>query len=384
MDKKAQLIPLYHAAIDAVSGRQSVLNVAKTMTDFKPNQIIAIGKAAADMTVGALEVFAPCPALVVTKYRHRSQALLRFAGVTVIEAGHPLPDDNSLKAGRMLLETVSQLAAGSQLLVLVSGGASALAECLPEEISLNDWQALTEKLIGEGLTIAQINQQRKQRSLIKDGRLLSHVSGVNQIEVVTLAISDVQGDDIAVIGSGIGDIHRLVQAEGIKGRVELIATNTIARQGAQIAAHQAGFQVRMNSETLYDDVFNLAANIGELLRNAQKNGQHGVYLFGGEPTIKLPDNPGNGGRNQSLALALAKEIAGVSDITILVAGTDGTDGPTDAAGGIVDGTSFNRLPTAQSALDKADAGTYLRQTDDIFITGPTGTNVMDLVIAIVG
>jgi len=119
--------------------------------------------------------------------------------------------------------------------------------------------------------------------------------------------------------------------------------------------------------------------MGALLRQANE----GVYIWGGEPTITLPARPGNGGRNQSLGLALAKEIAGTDKITILVAGTDGSDGPTQAAGAIVDGSTFRHADEAQRALDAANAGDYLEEVGALFVTGPTGTNVMDLVIAIV-
>ena len=109
----------------------------------------------------------------------------------------------------------------------------------------------------------------------------------------------------------------------------------------------------------------------------------GVYIWGGEPTIVLPDNPGRGGRNQSPALALSGYLAGKNNITLLVAGTDGTDGPTSAAGGLVDGSTYANPEAARQALHNADAGTYLEQQHSLFVTGPTNTNVMDLAIAIV-
>ena len=140
-----------------------------------------------------------------------------------------------------------------------------------------------------------------------------------------------------------------------------------------------GYEVRLNQESLYGDVFELAKIIGPELRDAAP----GVYIRGGEPTIMLPDNPGRGGRNQSLSLALSEYLSGSDKISLLVAGTDGTDGPTSAAGGLVDGKTFADPEAAREALQKANAGAYLEQQASLFVTGPTNTNVMDLMIAIV-
>ncbi len=135
--------------------------------------------------------------------------------------------------------------------------------------------------------------------------------------------------------------------------------------------------MRLNEESLYGDVFDLALVIGERMRLAKS----GVYIWGGEPTVVLPENPGRGGRNQSLALAASEWISGRDNVLLLVAGTDGTDGPTTAAGGLVDGNTWHE--DARQFLQNADAGRYLEQHDSLFVTGPTNTNVMDLVIAIV-
>lgn len=366
MTPRDTLISIFDAGVSAVKGRVAVTQGLAGLTGFQPDLILAVGKAAGDMCIGARALYgAQVPALVVTKYDHTPQGLL----ATFIESAHPVPDGNSLKAGRALLEAVSGMGAGTNLLLLVSGGASALAEVLAKGMSLIDLQTLSADLVASGADIATINTKRKEISLIKDGQLLATFKGNR---VVIAAISDVEGDSIATIGSGIGDPHRCTAM----AETRLVATNQTSRQACETQAKTLGQNVISNEETLYDDVFTLAPNIARKIAAAPS----GILIFGGEPTIKLPANPGNGGRNQSLALALAKEISGTTGITILVAGTDGTDGPTDAAGAIIDGTTFSN--TAQSALDHADAGTYLRQTGDILKTGPTGTNVMDLVIAL--
>ncbi len=370
--RKRALLEIWQAAIDAVSGRQAVINAIVADSQFAPDLIVAVGKAASGMCLGALDRFPGCAALVVTKYDHSDAELSAMKSVEIIEAAHPIPDRNSLEAGRALLERIGAMPAGSRVLMLVSGGASALAEALPDGMSLADLQAITDEMIAGGKTIAQINARRKQTSLIKDGKLIERFYGE---EIRVYAISDVQGDSIETIGSGLGDCSLAEARAGSK----IIASNTLARELAARRARELGLVVNLNEETLYGDVFELAPVIGERLQAAAP----GVYIWGGEPTVILPENPGRGGRNQSLALALAEHIAGRQDITLLVAGTDGTDGPTNAAGGIVDGATWADPDAAAAALRAADAGSYLVSVDSLFVTGPTNTNVMDLAIALV-
>jgi hydroxypyruvate reductase len=370
--RKEALIGIWQAAIDAVSGYQSVANALQADPTFRPDQVIAVGKAAAGMCLGALDSLPPCEALVVTKYDHVDDRLRDREGVIILESAHPLPDQNSLAAGHALLERTFTMEADSRLLLLVSGGASALAEALPAGMSLDDLRVQTDELIATGKTIAQINAWRKQNSRIKDGKLVEAFKGA---EIRVYAISDVEGDAIDTIGSGLGDCHRA----SVLATSKIIASNQIAREQAEQKALELGYEVRVNEETLYGDVHELAATLGDSLRNATP----GVYLWGGEPTVMLPENPGRGGRNQSLALAISEQIAGMENIGLLVAGTDGTDGPTTAAGGMVDGATWCDPEDARSALQQADAGRYLEKHDALFITGPTSTNVMDLVIAIV-
>lgn len=370
---KDSAVAIFNAAIDAVAGYSATYRAVSALDGFKPDQIIAVGKAASGMCAGALAASNPdCPALLVTKYDHTDQTMWAAPNVTVIESAHPVPDQHSLDAGKEMLATVDAMVPGSKLLLLVSGGTSALSEALPEDVSLEDWQQLTDQMLAAGYNIGQINARRKETSLIKDGKLLLNFKGA---EVRVLAISDVEGDSIATIGSGTGDSKRCPTTSS----VDLIATNEVARTAAATKAKALGFTVNDNQECLYDDVLVLSERIGQELAKATS----GVYIYGGEPTVKLPENPGSGGRNQALALGLAQHIVGRDDILILVAGTDGSDGPTDAAGGIVDGSTAVNVEQVRDALKRADAGTYLREHDGIFITGPTNTNVMDVVIAIV-
>ena len=370
--RKEDLQTIWRAAVSAVSGEEAVANAIRDDSAFKPDQIIAVGKAAVGMCRGALNHFGNCKALVVTKYDHADSDILSRSNVEVIESAHPIPDQKSLDAGRVLLECVSSLGEDSRLLVLVSGGASALAESLSDDLTLSDLQKITDEMIANGKTIGEINSQRKAMSQIKDGKLLSIFKG---LELRVYAISDVEGDAIGTIGSGIGDTRRAIK----NARSSIIASNEIARKRASIIAEQLGRVVKHNEESLYEDVFVLAKQLGKSLSEAEP----GVYIWGGEPTVILPENPGRGGRNQALALATSEHLRGNENISLLIAGTDGSDGPTSAAGGLVDSNTFRDSELARQSLKAADAGRYLESHDSLFVTGPTNTNVMDLAIAIV-
>lgn len=363
MDARALTRQIWQAGVDAVSGYAAT---AAALNDVaKPDQIIAVGKAAADMARAALDRFGPLSCLVVTKDDHGAGLP---GHVTLIEASHPVPDARSLRAGRALRETVATLGEDTRLLLLVSGGASSLAENLVDGVTLDDLAALNTRLLGEGLDIATMNVQRRKLSRIKGGGLLSAFKGAH---ATVLAISDVPGDEIAVIGSGIG-----AAPDGIAHDTRIIASNDHARAAAHQAAQNMGLSVLDNTQALHDDLFILAEDIGPKLRDMAR----GVIILGGEPTVTLPANPGQGGRNQALALALSRYIAGTDDMAILVGGTDGTDGPTDAAGGLIDGATWS--DSAEKFLRAADAGSYLATKGDLIKTGPTGTNVMDLLIAL--
>jgi hydroxypyruvate reductase len=202
--------------------------------------------------------------------------------------------------------------------------------------------------------------------------LLSHFHGC---ETRVYALSDVQGNSLAVIGGGIGDPARTSANVGAR----VVASNELARGAVAHEAGKLGLQVRLNEESIYRDVAGVAKEIASQLLS----GQPGVYIWGGEPTIELPPNPGIGGRNQSLALAIAAEIRGSTGISVLVAGTDGTDGPTEDAGAFVAGNTVDDPVAAEDALQRADAGSFLARRHCLFRSGPTDTNVMDLIVAMV-
>lgn len=359
-----ELIHLWGEAVKSVRGDVAVQRAISDGHVDAPQYIIAVGKAAAAMAVPACRTWPDIPCLVVTKYGHGTEAPPH---ATVIEAAHPVPDASSLEAGRALQEAVAACAPGSHLLMLVSGGASALAEVLDDGLTLEELSASTNELLASGATIAAMNVHRTARSQIKGGKLLAGFKGA---QVTTLALSDVEGDALATIGSGIGDAPA---APAFDFQPHIVASNTIARAAAASASARP---VTLNAETLYGDIADLALRIADHLKSAPA----GLTVLGGEPVTLLPDDPGTGGRNMALALHLAREIAGVNDLHILVAGTDGTDGPTDAAGAIVDGTTWQ--DSGAEALARADAYPWLEARGALLKSGPTGTNVADLLLAI--
>ncbi len=365
MTPRATALKIWQAGVDAVGGYAATQSAIQKLD--APDQILAVGKAAASMAQAALHHFGQRPCLVVTKDGH-GNALSQDADL--IETAHPVPDERSLRAGAALRETVMSQANGARLLVLVSGGASSLAEDLMPGVSLTDLTTLNAQLLASGQDITEMNAQRRKLSRIKSGGLLGFFPGAH---VDVLAISDVPGDDLNVIGSGIGMVP---QTATFSTHTQIIASNTHARDAAAQAAKTYGLSVVANLESLHADLPTLAVRVGSQLRSMGK----GVLILGGEPTVKLPPAPGRGGRNQALALALAEQIADHPDLVVVVGGTDGSDGPTQDAGGIIDGSTWTENG-AQFAMS-ADSGTYLEAHDALLTTGPTGTNVMDLLVAI--
>jgi glycerate 2-kinase len=373
--RKDIAVTALEAGVASVNGRNAVGENLRSDFAGAEVAILAIGKAASSMCLGALEVLG-CDTLsmVVTKYDHVDAELETLSNVRIIQSGHPIPDEQSLYAGREVIRFVEGLGENSALVVLVSGGASALIEALPSDMGLNDLQELTEEWIAGGKTIEEINAARIQISEIKGGKLLHKFRGK---EIRSYFISDVPADDISVIGSGIGCLPNDGSSQP-KFSSFVIGTNALARSAIAKWSDQAGLKVVINDGSLGGDVFDLSKRLSDEITA----GEDGIYIWGGEPTIVLPDNPGQGGRNQSLALSLAGNIKQQTDIAIVAAGTDGTDGPTDAAGGIIDGDTFDKHSDAERALKDADAGAYLQKAGDLYVSGPTGTNVMDIVVGV--
>ena len=388
--RKQTLLQLFQAGVDAVGGtqatRRALASESLQSTLNVPLHLVAIGKAADAMAQGALSVIGDRleSALVITKHDHLSDTLKDDHRVECHESGHPVPDEQSLIAGARLHEYVAQLPEDHLLIFLLSGGASALVEHLDNDLTLEDLRGTTDKLLASGAPIGEMNRQRRQLSLIKGGKLASVLS----CKVLQLLISDVPGDKLGDIGSGplVPDADTAMPAElPVWQRVDthIIASSTIAQTAVCAAAKAQGMKVQQASGNLDGDIGDVSARVAKTLSDAKP----GVYIWGGEPTVVLPSSPGRGGRNQHLALSLTDVLATHGSVSALVCGTDGTDGPTGDAGGLVDesgaAAAVERGVDVDQYLRAADAGTALETLDMLVTTGPTGTNVMDLCIAVV-
>jgi glycerate 2-kinase len=340
--------------------------------------VCALGKAAAAMAAGAHEAAAGAIAgtLIITRDAESCAAVAGLPGTEVILGGHPLPDERSLAAGERLLAWLAALPRDAQPLFLVSGGASSLIEVLAPGVTLAQLRELNRAALEEGVAIGEFNARRMALSAIKGGRLAQRLDGRPGR---ALFVSDVPGDDPAVIGSGILGPAR----EGpdcIERTVVASIDEAVAAVATDAAAH--GLTVHAPRRRFADSALRVAARCAhELsLQHAQ------LCVWGGESTVVLPPNPGRGGRNQHLALAAARLIAGHPELLLLAAGTDGSDGVTEDAGALVDADTCARVTLAgldaDECLKRADAARALAASGDLVHTGPTGTNVGDLVIGL--
>lgn len=412
-----QLRKLFQAGVDAVGGRQAVERAlrSESITGSLPNaltgpvHLVALGKAADAMAHGAISALGDhlVSGLLVTKHEHLSDELRTNDRLQCLEAGHPVPDQASLEAGERLCHYVGQIPADHQLIFLVSGGTSALVEYLDEGLTLDDLKRETDKLLSSGAAIGDMNRHRRTLSRIKGGKLARQIN----CPVLQLLISDVPGDKPGDIGSGLlvpDAANGMPASLPVWQRISthIIASSAIAQAAVARAADQMGLPVIQSSGNLDGDMAEVINRLSSVLRDSDLS--PGVYIWGGEPTIMLPESPGRGGRNQHLALAMAPVLSAIANraeaveasgssgsednsgnrgLSLLVGGTDGTDGPTGDAGGLVNEKTLARAQRLQldisRSLAKADAGSCLDQLDALVTTGPTGTNVMDLAIALV-
>jgi glycerate 2-kinase len=370
------LLELFDAALRSVSG---ITCVAQGLRSVGRRQyaLFAIGKAASAMTRGALDELQShvASALVITKDGHVDPGLRSDSRVTILETAHPVPDARSLAAGDALAAAVRALPSEVFPIFLVSGGSSSLVELLRPGASLDDLRALNERGLAAGWDIARLNRERGVLSLLKGGGV-ARMLGPR--EALALFVSDVPGDDPRVIGSGL-----LGPGAGSDRIERLVVANVDVAVRATIEAGAArGITLDARAQRFDGDAAEVAARFVEELRDTSADG----LVWGGESTVKLPARHGRGGRNTHLALAAARLLRADEPLTVLAAGTDGTDGPTEDAGAIVDARSIERAELAGCDVERAyrefDSGTALECSEDLVHTGPTGTNVGDLLIGI--
>ena len=409
-DLKQDALAIFHAALEAAEAGHAVRRHFFSPTgEFDRVSLIAVGKAACPMAAAVQEIVGERlnAALIVTKRGHVTSDL---QNTDVIEAGHPIPDTNSVRASEAVRRLVKPLSARDLLIIAISGGASALLSAPAHPVTLADKQRTTDLLLRAGATINELNAVRKHLSTLKGGRLAALAYPA---KVVGLILSDVIGDPLDVIASGptVPDPTTLEDAggvllkyglwdgvpESVRKRLEfgpetpkaddpvfgnvqniVVGSNRLALEAAEAKAEALNYKTNILSSTLEGEARVVAREHAEILKRAMPPA---CILSGGETTVTVRGT-GKGGRNQEFALAAAQEMDGLQSVAILCAGTDGTDGPTDAAGAFATGDTIERARRldldAAKYLARNDAYSFFDALGDLVKTGPTGTNVMDV------
>jgi glycerate 2-kinase len=375
--RRRLLLELLQAGLARVHGRHCVAAALSATAPPAPVWVAAVGKAATAMALGAQDALGNAieRTLIITREPEDLRAFGAAASPEVWLGSHPIPDERSLAAGARLLAWVDELPERVWPLFLVSGGASSLVEVPAEGATLADLAALTRLSFSSGMAIGELNARRAALSCIKGGRLAARLAGR---EARALFVSDVPEDDPRVIGSGL-----MGPAPG-GDRVERLVVASVDHAVAAVAARaaQLGLHVQASSARFAGGAERLAARFAHELHL----GEAQLRVWGGESTVELPPQPGRGGRNQHLALAAARLISGRDELLLLAAGTDGSDGVTDDAGALVDAETCARISLAQldadDCLAQADSARALAASGDLLHTGPTGTNVGDLVVGL--
>ena len=392
------------------------------LTDFKRIFVIGLGKGAARMAQAMEEKLGDriATGAVVVKYGHTA----KLKKIAQYEAGHPVPDENTLKATQAILDLVKDLKSDDLVFVLITGGGSALFEALPEGVSLHDLKKFNALMLECGAAIDEINILRKHLSLVKGGRLAARLQPAT---VVSLILSDVVGDPLESIASGpttpddttfeqawqvvkkygiesqLPEPVRAILQRGLSGqeaetpkpgqpffdRVRNIVLGNNRRALFQMAhaAQEAGLRTLVLTDRLQGEAREVAKLIAAVAESALRDGfpleSPGCILLGGEPTVTLRGN-GKGGRNQEMALAVLGALGRQQrPFYFCSLGSDGTDGPTDAAGAWIDEHTLDKADRLKlnwaDFLRRNDSYHFFKALDQLIVTGPTGTNVMDLI-----
>lgn len=429
---------VFDAALQAVDPEAAIkrhvrqaghaLNIGTRQYDlsvFRRILVVGAGKATAPMARALEQIIGDriTDGVIVVKDGH--SVPLKY--IRIHEAGHPVPDERGVRGTEDLLTLVKTADEKDLVICLISGGGSALLVAPEQGLSLADKQATTRELLACGATIHEINAVRKHLSRVKGG-LLARLAA--PATVATLILSDVVGDDLDTIASGptVADSSTFQQAwqvfkhyeiidqlapavrerfeKGLAGKIQdtpkpndplfdrvdwiLIGTNLQALLAGRAMADKLGYQPVILSSRVEGEAREVAKFFSSMAREIQESGHPtaatACVLAGGETTVTLHGN-GKGGRNQEFALSAAVALDGAPNIVILSGGTDGTDGPTDAAGAIADGTTLERARKqnldARQFIKQNDSYTFFEKLDDLLMTGPTRTNVMDLYMILV-
>lgn len=371
--------------------------------DLQCNELvlIAAGKAAWEMANAAYAELGTAVkrGVVVTKYDHSKGAI---GNLDIYEAGHPVPDENSYKGTAAALEAVK---GADKVLFLLSGGGSALFE--KPLVPATEMEAVTKALLACGADIVEINTIRKRLSAVKGGRFANYCAPAH---VYTVVLSDIIGDPLDMIASGpaypdtstceealeiIGRYGIEVSAEAGKlletetpkelTNVTTFVTGSVRQlcKSASETAKELGYEPVFLTACMSCEAREAGRFLGAVAKDHAHDGKKLAYICGGETVVHLTGT-GKGGRNQEIALAAAEEIRGLKNVCVFSVGSDGTDGPTDAAGGIVTGATADALKMdIKKVLSDNDAYNALKSVDALIMTGPTGTNVNDLTVLLI-
>lgn len=376
--------------------------------------VISFGKAGWQMAYAAYQTLGGKikKGIVVTKYQHIKGEI---PGFRMIEAGHPVPDKNSVYGAECVMELVREAGDQDTILLLVSGGGSALLEKPEEGLSLKQIQEVTGQLLKCGAKIEEINTIRKRLSAVKGGKLAALAGKTPVFQIV---LSDIIDDNLQMIASGPAcadsskyeDVVRIREKYQLKfstpveealkketvrelSNVTTVITGSVKQlcRAAAEAAQRLGYRPYVLTTSLDGEAREAGRFLASAARNISEGDRTGfekpcALIAGGETVVTLTGK-GLGGRNQELAFAGAAGIDGLSNVLIFSFGSDGTDGPTDAAGGIVDGDTMRKLRECglnyAKVLKENDAYHALQKTDGLLITGPTGTNVNDVAVVLI-
>jgi hydroxypyruvate reductase len=435
---RAAALQIFHSALQAgdvstllpkylkrENSRLTVGNLTVDRSAIKRLLVIGAGKASGAMAQLVEEIFgdAVSDGLVVVKDGYRSGSRI----IRQVEAGHPIPDERGLKAAQEITTLVESAGADDLVLCLLSGGGSALLPAPVTGITLADKQSVTRLLLTAGATINELNAVRKHLSRIKGGQLARAASPAR---VVTLILSDVIGDPLDVIASGptvpddsthadawsvldrFGLIEKIPHSvrshleRGLRGTIPdtpkrndplfdrvtnlIIGNNQLVIDAALLAAQSLGFTAYLVTAELQGEAHEAAKNFTSMTKEIRQSGvpasTPACLIAGGETTVTVRGS-GKGGRCQEFCLAAALALEGLNDLVVFAAGTDGTDGPTDAAGAIADGTTVARGKTmglsAEKFLQSNDSYNFFSQLGDLVKTGPTKTNLLDLYLLLI-
>lgn len=404
---------IINESIKAVLPESAVIKALEKKEFIGNTVVVAIGKAAWNMGNATKNTLQDkvTKGIVITKYGH---SMGQIEGFEIVEAGHPIPDENSINGANKALRLVENLTEKDNVILLISGGGSAVFEKPMDGVSLENIIHITDQLLGCGADIGEINTIRKRLSAVKGGRFAAKCGKAN---ICAIVLSDVVGNRLDVIASGpahpdsstskealnIVEKYRIQVSDDIKavlstetpksvnncetiiaGSVKVLCT------AAAMSAKRLGYKPVIVSSTLDCEAKEAGKFVASISREIRSNPNSLLkppcaIIVGGETVVRLMGN-GKGGRNQETALAAAMGIENIEDLVVFSIGSDGTDGPTDAAGGIVDGKTIDRMRQAgvrpQVYLDNNDSYNALKASNDLIITGPTGTNVNDIIVVL--